>query len=563
MKKNFLFLSRLFNFSTLFYLLFCLFFLSSAAFAVTDMSLKQLKQQDIERAMKYERLKNTEVSGSNRHVSPQALPVDTDDDGMPDSWEIANGLNPNDPDDAWFDPDRDEVVNLFEYQLDSDLNNPTTPPVATVAPSGADYTDVETAIDSVAPGTAIRVAGGSYPVNYMTFSSKVVMIQGGWNLDFSQRDLKLYPTTFDGGMQDEILYFSVSGGEAVIILDGLNFIRGKGTIGVVVLLAQGSAFMRISIFNCSITESETGFDFCGVFNMTNWDDSQSDRTIANSVIGGNDASGIYSQNTENSVAHWRIINTTMSHNLNGGGDNGYGIEAFTLDSGALTAHIYNSIIWGNEQEDISIRRNITFNADHSDIGDVDADFGAIYNVGPGVVNVDPLFVDPANNDFHLQDSSPVIDVGINQGIPLIDFEGDPRISGATVDMGADEYLSTMIEPIPDIKANGSDGPVHLAPNDNLSVTVGLNPGSHSGENADWWVVADIPFGWYYYNLYSWIPGFSVTYQGPLFDLSPFEVLNITGLPVGTYTFYFGVDMVMNGSLDMDQIYYDSVEVNIE
>ena len=93
--------------------------------------------------------------------------------------------------------------------------------------------------------------------------------------------------------------------------------------------------------------------------------------------------------------------------------------------------------------------------------------------------------------------------------------------------------------------------------------MGLNPGSHPGENADWWVVADTPFGWYHYNVYSWIPGFSVTYQGPLFDLTPVEVLNITDLPVGTYTFYFGVDMVMNGSLNMDQIYYDNVEVNIE
>ena len=126
-------------------------------------------------------------------------------------------------------------------------------------------------------------------------------------------------------------------------------------------------------------------------------------------------------------------------------------------------------------------------------------------------------------------------------------------------------IGGAIDPVPDIKANGSDGPVYLAPNDNLSITVGLNPASHPGENADWWVVADTPFGWYYYNVSGgyWIPGFFVTYQGPLFDLTPVEVLNITGLPVGTYTFYFGVDMVMNGSLDYDELYYDSVVVNIE
>lgn len=31
---------------------------------------------------------------------------------------------------------------------------------------------------------------------------------------------------------------------------------------------------------------------------------------------------------------------------------------------------------------------------------------------------------------------------------------------------------------------------------------------------------------------------------------------------GSYTFYFGVDMNMNGSLDLDQMSYDDVEVTI-
>jgi hypothetical protein len=115
----------------------------------------------------------------------------------------------------------------------------------------------------------------------------------------------------------------------------------------------------------------------------------------------------------------------------------------------------------------------------------------------------------------------------------------------------------------DIKANGSDGPLTITQNDPLSVTIGLNAAGYT-DDADWWVLADTPFGWYRYDVNgdTWVPGQTVTYQGPLFDLSSYEVLNMSGLPLGSYTFYFGVDTVMNGSIDMGQIYYDSVDVNI-
>jgi hypothetical protein len=41
--------------------------------------------------------------------------VDTDKDGMPDEWEIANGLNPNDPSDANKDCTGDGYTNIEKY----------------------------------------------------------------------------------------------------------------------------------------------------------------------------------------------------------------------------------------------------------------------------------------------------------------------------------------------------------------------------------------------------------------------------------------------------------------
>ena len=43
------------------------------------------------------------------------LGVDSDGDGLPDGWEIANGLNPNDPNDADRDADGDGISNRHEY----------------------------------------------------------------------------------------------------------------------------------------------------------------------------------------------------------------------------------------------------------------------------------------------------------------------------------------------------------------------------------------------------------------------------------------------------------------
>ncbi len=64
------------------------------------------------------------------------------------------------------------------------------------------------------------------------------------------------------------------------------------------------------------------------------------------------------------------------------------------------------------------------------------------------MNIDPLFVDATNGNFHLKGSSLVIDKGINKGIPRIDFEGDERILGIGVDMGADEYQTLVPTPTP-------------------------------------------------------------------------------------------------------------------
>jgi hypothetical protein len=60
--------------------------------------------------------------------------------------------------------------------------------------------------------------------------------------------------------------------------------------------------------------------------------------------------------------------------------------------------------------------------------------------GCASVTSDPLFVNQANGDFHLQTNSPCINAGNNTyATSLTDLDNNPRIQGGTVDIGAYEY----------------------------------------------------------------------------------------------------------------------------
>lgn len=304
--------------------------------------------------------------------------------------------------------------------------------------------------------------------------------------------------------------------------------------------------------------------------------------LTDNVITNNDGgegAGISVSTVENGSIY--ITNNTIAENVaknRGGG-------VYVLISTNETVYFYNNIIWGNKADnggdDIQLTNLLNEGYAYAYNNDYSL-FGGAWTLAAGNINADPQFVDPATDDWHLSAGSPCIDTGINEALqlPLTDRDGNRRVfdgngdGNAIVDMGAYEYESSpsLQGPIPNIQANGSDGPLNISIADSLSVTIALDPKSQNGINADWWIVASTPLGWYYYDViggaWTWYPGLSVTYQGPLFNINQVEITDtlrtFPELASGTYVFYFGVDMNMNGLIDFGPLflYYDSVQVNV-
>jgi hypothetical protein len=115
---------------------------------------------------------------------------------------------------------------------------------------------------------------------------------------------------------------------------------------------------------------------------------------------------------------------------------------------------------------------------------------------------------------------------------------------------------------PDIRANGSNGPLVVDETTPVSISVGLEAGKQVGLPADWWVAGWAPFGWYGYVYPTfWLPGIQLSVQIGLFDLRPAVEILQTPLPQGDYVFYMAVDDNADGRLDATWL--DWVYVTVE
>lgn len=330
-----------------------------------------------------------------------------------------------------------------------------------------DHATIQGAIDAAAAGDTIVVRAGTYVEN-IDFAGKAVTVKSADGPD----------STIIDGSQPSSNNRSVAtfenGESRNSVLDGFTLTNGTGKyeplqsnyLGGGIYCDYSSPTIINNIIRRNFASESVSGSGGGIYC---WGSSP---FIANNIIMNNTADsyggGIYCGHAfpviannvfyENRTGAWgggifmydcspvALINNTVWGNR--AWDEGGGIHLKNSD-----ATIANTILWDNYADSgpaVFLAEGYSGEPSILTIRHCDVDGGQAsiakepacsVNWGPGMIDVHPRLIDTANFDFHLTADSPCRNAGDDTVLPpeiTVDFEGDPRIAGASVDIGADE-----------------------------------------------------------------------------------------------------------------------------
>jgi hypothetical protein len=156
-------------------------------------------------------------------------------------------------------------------------------------------------------------------------------------------------------------------------------------------------------------------------------------TLISSLAYGN---GWYPLQLQAQGPNTDLYNSTF---VNAPGDSGFSVEA-----PATNVSFRNCIFAGYTQQASSEGLaaldedyDLFFPSGNSPVG---------FPTGPHTLQADPMFLDPLENDYHLQPSSPAIGAGLALPRITTDLDSNPRPRGAGYDIGAYEFQPAKKQP---------------------------------------------------------------------------------------------------------------------
>jgi len=419
--------------------------------------------------------------GQIKHIFSFDLEFDSDEDGMPDWWEILHGLDPNDPADAASDLDNDDMSNLWEYingflpssasdaveDRDGDgyLNvyecvhgSDPSDSFAFPSPTVSLVTTIQAAIDSATtPYDIVGLPNGSY--------------SGIGNMDLEFRGKAIMVTSIGGPAQCCIDPQGEGGGfwiheneDSRSVLHGVSVVNGRlPYAGVGIFISSAPTIINCHIADCE-SYYETGIDGgygAGVYVGGN---AALNRLVISNCTAELSAGGVYCESGASpNISNCLIIEnkvTGQTEDVGAGAvfrGNAVTENTTFLDNGSASSsgngvHVDNGdpvfrncIIWGEETSQFTVDQTAAPQITYS----------VVKNGYPGEGNLSlsPMFV----LGHHLHPDSPCVDAGGPGTIPSrYDIDGENRIldgSGddmSVIDIGADEFWDSDGDTLPDV-----------------------------------------------------------------------------------------------------------------
>ena len=151
-------------------------------------------------------------------------------------------------------------------------------------------------------------------------------------------------------------------------------------------------------------------------------------------------------------------------------------------------------------------------------------------------------------------------VGTNAAALMVS-SNDPLQATTSVELTGSGVAAINPEPL--LRANGQTADLTIAASTSLNLTVEVDAGDYSGQQAEWWLKVDTPFGTYWMTASGdWVKSETalVGMLAPVENMAPLTVMNMT-LPQGAYQFTLVLDDQINGNYDL--VWTDSISVTVQ